>query len=105
MEWRLDTIATIRNKFQQENIHLLRNSYNGYDLYFFQRTGPESWEKFISIINKSDDSYLMLTKASLFKEIYGKRRLFKVRIKIVFSDDISVQDYKVVQLKVFHPHV
>jgi hypothetical protein len=40
MEWRLDTISTIKQKFEEEGIRLLRNSYNNYELYFLQRVGP-----------------------------------------------------------------
>lgn len=66
MEWRLDTVPIIQQKFQKEGLRLLRNSYNGYELYFFQRTGPDCWQKFIPIINKQSLDYLILMKFSLF---------------------------------------
>ena len=67
MEWKLDTISNIREVLQNKGLNLLRNSYNGYELFFFQRTGLDVWQKFIPNINKQDsESYIILMKPSLF---------------------------------------
>jgi hypothetical protein len=67
IEWNLETITTIRKNFEKEKFKMMKNSYGSYELFFFQKIGIESWDKFIFNINKENPfSYIILMKFGLF---------------------------------------
>lgn len=84
---------------------MLKNLYSTYELFFFQRVGPESWDKFILNINKQIPvSYFILMKFSLFPELMANKKKFTSPIRLAFpEEDIFLPDFTITQLKVFTP--